>query len=179
MHIDETKGLSHIKVNHPRLGGPKKDKNELDEEKKNVWAFMNVVQLCKHDGCDRRVHKDKMAHHLTECEFRPVACPYADTGCEQQVPFNTLSEHSARCLFRPLVVPKAGGWKTARVFVSSTFLDMHGERDVLVHKVIPELRQRCKKRKVHLYEVDLRWGVTHDESENNKTLEICLSEIDR
>lgn len=33
-------------------------------------------------------------------------------------------------------------WPEARVFVSSTFLDMHGERDILTRIVFPELRVR-------------------------------------
>jgi len=33
-------------------------------------------------------------------------------------------------------------WKTARVFISSTFRDMHAERDHLVKVVFPELRER-------------------------------------
>jgi len=35
----------------------------------------------------------------------------------------------------------AGPWRTARVFLSSTFLDMQGERDVLVKAVFPMLRE--------------------------------------
>ena len=70
-------------------------------------------------------------------------------------------------------------WKTARVFISSTFLDMHGERDVLTRYVFPELKERCKKHRINLLEVDLRWGVTEEESQSNKSIEICLSEVKR
>ena len=34
-------------------------------------------------------------------------------------------------------------WRTARVFISSTFRDMHGERDILTRFVFPELRERA------------------------------------
>lgn len=121
--------------------------------------------------------KEKLASHMAECEFRPTPCPHE--GCGLQVPLNELETHSAKCMFRPIPKPKAGTWKTARVFVSSTFLDMHGERDVLVNRVFPELRERCRARKVNLYEVDLRWGVTREEAESNKSLSICLTEVDR
>jgi nephrocystin-3 len=47
-------------------------------------------------------------------------------------------------------------WKTVRVFISSTFRDMHAERDHLVRVVFPELRERCAKRHLHLVDVDLR-----------------------
>ena len=51
-------------------------------------------------------------------------------------------------------------WKPVRVFISSTFRDMHAERDYLVRFVFPELRERCAKRRLHLVDVDLRWGAT-------------------
>jgi telomerase protein component 1 len=48
-------------------------------------------------------------------------------------------------------------WSTVRIFISSTFRDMHAERDHLVRVVFPELRERCAKRRLHLVDVDLRW----------------------
>ncbi|MCJ8740420.1 hypothetical protein PDJAM_G00058670 [Pangasius djambal] len=73
-------------------------------------------------------------------------------------------------------VPKLG-WRGVRVFISSTFRDMHGERDVLVRSVFPELRRRAAPLCLHLQEVDLRWGVTEDESA--RAAEICLQEVCR
>jgi len=70
-------------------------------------------------------------------------------------------------------------WKTVRVFISSTFRDMHAERDYLVHDVFLELRERCARRQLHLIDVDLRWGVTEEEEKQGKVLEICLDEIER
>ncbi len=57
---------------------------------------------------------------------------------------------------RDLVV-KRSGWKTIRIFVSSTFKDFHAEREVLVKKVFPDLRLWCESRRLHLIECDLRW----------------------
>eukprot|EP01124_Arcella_intermedia_P006950 TRINITY_DN1421_c0_g1_i1.p1 TRINITY_DN1421_c0_g1~~TRINITY_DN1421_c0_g1_i1.p1 ORF type:complete len:2329 (+),score=518.76 TRINITY_DN1421_c0_g1_i1:65-7051(+) len=70
-------------------------------------------------------------------------------------------------------------WRTIRVFISSTFLDMHGERDVLTRIVFPELKERAKQRKLDIVEVDLRWGVTEEESQQGKSIELCLSEVER
>lgn len=70
-------------------------------------------------------------------------------------------------------------WRTVRVFVSSTFRDMHAERDYLARVVFPELRERCVKRQLHLVDLDLRWGVTEEEAEQGKVLEIILDEINR
>jgi telomerase protein component 1 len=70
-------------------------------------------------------------------------------------------------------------WRTVRVFISSTFRDMHGERDLLTRFVFPELRARAHSRQIQLYEVDLRWGVTEEDTRHHRALEICLNEISR
>ena len=69
-------------------------------------------------------------------------------------------------------------WRTVRVFISSTFRDMHAERDHLVRLVFPELKERCRKRYVQLIDVDLRWGVTEKQAEGGGALDICLDEIE-
>ena len=69
--------------------------------------------------------------------------------------------------------------RLVRVFISSTFRDFIWERDELVKKVFPELRRRCRTRFVELLEVDLRWGITEEQSRQGATLGICLKEIDR
>lgn len=68
--------------------------------------------------------------------------------------------------------------KNVKVFISSTFKDMHSERDYLVKFVFPTLRANALKLGIHLLDMDLRWGVTKEEAENGKALEICLDEID-
>nr|XP_055057550.1 telomerase protein component 1-like [Misgurnus anguillicaudatus] len=68
-------------------------------------------------------------------------------------------------------------WRGVRVFISSTFRDMHAERDVLVRSVFPELRRRAAPHCLYLQEVELRWGVTEEES--SRTVELCLSEVCR
>lgn len=70
-------------------------------------------------------------------------------------------------------------WRNVRVFISSTFRDTHFERDALTRLIFPELRQWCEERYLHVTEVDLRWGVTQEESAAGKAIEICLDEIDR
>ena len=70
-------------------------------------------------------------------------------------------------------------WRTARVFISSTFRDMHGERDMLTRFVFPELRARAHAKQINIYEVDLRWGVTEEAARSHRAMEICLSEISR
>jgi tetratricopeptide (TPR) repeat protein len=69
--------------------------------------------------------------------------------------------------------------REVRVFVSSTFLDMHAEREELVKKTFPALRKMCEQRGVVWGEVDLRWGVTEEQKAEGQTLPICLEEIQR
>ena len=58
--------------------------------------------------------------------------------------------------------PKEGPlkWENVYLFISSTFGDMHAERDYLVKRVFPQLQEWCEQRRLHLIDVDLRWGVT-------------------
>jgi len=69
-------------------------------------------------------------------------------------------------------------WETVRVFISSTFDDMHAERDYLVKQVFPELREWCEKRKIRLVDIDLRWGVKEEDTQNKNVVEVCLRRID-
>ena len=69
--------------------------------------------------------------------------------------------------------------RVIRVFLSSTFRDFMAERDRLVNRVFPELRRKARERGVEVVEVDLRWGITEEESRQGKVLPICLAEINR
>ena len=44
-------------------------------------------------------------------------------------------------------------WKEVKVFVSSTFNDMHAERDYLVTEVFPELSEWCEERRIRLTDI--------------------------
>ena len=65
-----------------------------------------------------------------------------------------------------------------RVFISSTFQDMQDERDYLMKRTFPKLRKLAAERDVTLTELDLRWGITEEEAESGKVVEICLREIE-
>jgi len=69
------------------------------------------------------------------------------------------------------------GWRTIRVFISSTFRDFHSERDYLVKYIFPELREKLEPHRIHFVDIDLRWGVTEEQADNDKVLELCLDEI--
>ncbi len=56
---------------------------------------------------------------------------------------------------------------------------MTDERDLLNRIVFPHLREFCGKRGLRFIGIDLRWGITEEDSEEKKTLKICLDEIER
>ena len=82
-------------------------------------------------------------------------------------------------LSQPPHPPPAMLNRTVRIFISSTFRDFGEERDLLMKRVFPELRRRARDRFVEVIGVDLRWGVTEEDSQKGETLPICLREIER
>ena len=77
------------------------------------------------------------------------------------------------------MTPKTATYRQLRIFISSTFNDMRGERNVLMEKVIPMVSEYCHKRKAEFIGVDLRWGVSEEQSKRGETVSICMNEIDR
>ena len=65
-----------------------------------------------------------------------------------------------------------------KIFLSSTFKDMNSERDYLNAYIFPKIKEYCKKRYIDFIPVDLRWGITEEESRNGLVLTTCLEEID-
>ncbi|XP_053394800.1 uncharacterized protein LOC123525710 isoform X2 [Mercenaria mercenaria] len=66
-----------------------------------------------------------------------------------------------------------------RVFVSSTFRDFSNEREEIIKKAFREINRLCSDRGVFFTYVDLRWGITSEQTDDGKTIAICLQEIDR
>lgn len=69
--------------------------------------------------------------------------------------------------------------KTIRIFVSSTFSDMTVEREVLMGDVYKELTALCNDEGWQFEFVDMRWGITDMASAKHKTMQICISELER
>lgn len=154
------------------------NRRKIESQTSTFWSFMDKVQTCKHEGCGQKVKQELIDKHIEQCDFRLVPCP--EEGCEESVPANQLELHRMACLFRDMAKGDAKKWRTVRVFVSSTFRDMHGERDVLSRFVFPEIKEFCKKRHIHFFDVDLRWGVTEAHTlETGSAIDTCLNEVDR
>ncbi len=69
--------------------------------------------------------------------------------------------------------------KVFRVFVSSTFTDMKLERYILQRITFPKLERFCEANGARFQAVDLRFGVSAESQMDQKTLQICLNEIER
>ena len=62
--------------------------------------------------------------------------------------------------------------REVRLFISSTFVDMEAERDLLIRNVFPSLSAFCAERGVRLVPFDLRWGITEAQSRQGSTIEV-------
>jgi hypothetical protein len=69
--------------------------------------------------------------------------------------------------------------RSVRVFISSTFLDMQQEREVLVKSVFREVEHYCSENHITFSFVDLRWGITEEMSTSGKVITTCLREVER
>jgi hypothetical protein len=69
--------------------------------------------------------------------------------------------------------------RTFRIFVSSTFEDLKAERDALQREGFPRLRKLCEAHGARFQAIDLRWGVRDEAALDQKTMAVCLREIER
>ncbi|RLD46283.1 MAG: hypothetical protein DRI88_07775 [Bacteroidetes bacterium] len=67
--------------------------------------------------------------------------------------------------------------KTFRLFISSTFSDFKREREILQTSIFPELESFCSNSGYQFQAIDLRWGVHEEAQLDQKTIEICLREV--
>lgn len=68
--------------------------------------------------------------------------------------------------------------KFIRFFISSTFADMELERNLL-QEVFEQLAKDYNERGWQIEAIDLRWGISKEAGLDNKTMQICLSELRR
>ncbi|KAK3101549.1 hypothetical protein FSP39_004391 [Pinctada imbricata] len=99
-----------------------------------------------------------------------VTVPSFDTQFEKQVEVPHENLHRK---------PQRKRKREIRVFVSSTFKDFNKEREAIIKKAFREINRMCSKRGVFFSYVDLRWGISSEQSSHGQTIAICLQEIDR
>ena len=78
----------------------------------------------------------------------------------------------------------AEAWHARPIFISSTFRDMHAERDYLAAEVMPHLAERARALRIHVEPIDLRIGVettgaAEEAARQLQVLKVCLDDIDR
>ena len=75
-------------------------------------------------------------------------------------------------------MPEACAVGQVKLFNSSTFSDMHAERDFLNLFVYPAVRSACRKRRVDFSWIDFRWGgVTHADTQEGLGVLRCLDKV--
>ncbi|CAG5115605.1 unnamed protein product [Candidula unifasciata] len=69
--------------------------------------------------------------------------------------------------------------KIVRIFTSSTFTDTTLERNNLMEKVYPRLKDYCRERHgLEFQVVDMRWGVRDEATDDHMTTQLCMQEIE-
>ncbi|XP_068899926.1 NACHT and WD repeat domain-containing protein 2 isoform X2 [Tenebrio molitor] len=68
--------------------------------------------------------------------------------------------------------------KIVRIFTSSTFTDTTMERNTLMAKCYPKIKDYCReKHGLEFQVVDMRWGVRDEATDDHMTTELCMKEI--
>uniref|UniRef100_A0A8C5SGA3 Telomerase protein component 1 n=1 Tax=Laticauda laticaudata TaxID=8630 RepID=A0A8C5SGA3_LATLA len=173
----------------PMTGSVLKDVQTLQNTYNTVyysddWSSSDVIK----DFLSRREHVDTILLLSSDVENFSGSCLqlYRQHVAQDCLFINICAEPGEKRTFKSRKDVVIHGfseqmfrWRSVRVFVSSTFRDMHGERDLLIRSVFPELRARAARFCLAIQEIDLRWGITEHESQRNKQVELCLSEVSR
>ncbi|XP_067662735.1 NACHT and WD repeat domain-containing protein 2-like [Haliotis asinina] len=68
--------------------------------------------------------------------------------------------------------------KIVRIFTSSTFTDTWHERNALMERAYPALKEVCQQQGYEFQVVDMRWGIRDEATDDHMRTELCLREID-
>lgn len=105
--------------------------------------------------------------------FGNITSDFVDWGCDLETGgFGKQLYRSDKGLFND--------WRPrlAKIYVCAQIRDMALERQILMDRVIPKLRQQCRNHLMSLTVVDIRMGVTRKDY-NERTLKLALEEGDR
>jgi len=80
----------------------------------------------------------------------------------------SIARLDGRIICRHCLLHVCVRWRQCRVFISSTFVDMHAERNLLSRFVLPELSARARRLFVNVRDVDLRWGVSQADAQSHR-----------
>ncbi len=134
----------------------------IDEVKRISGATDNRNN--KNSNAAKTKQSISRGHTLSHGDKRPVCAP-SPVGASK-----ILKRIKARTATNSL-----------RIFVSSTFADMHSERNLLQEIIFPAIRRRCNVsgRRVQLIDIDMRWGITQSEitADPMAAATRCLDEV--
>ena len=72
-------------------------------------------------------------------------------------------------------------WKTVNIFISSTFKDLHLERDFITRYLVPDLNDKLSPYAIRVNVIDLRSGIDTskygEEEKESRILQVCIDEI--
>ena len=128
----------HLSTNPPRLTGEvsvsRRHPNDVHLSGFSDQIFHSMASTCSGSQLERIECVDKRFNlHCSTSHFSSGG----DEGLEEKLNVS---------------------WPRVRVFISSTFDDMHGERDLIHRYIFPELRRRCRGIRMDVVPVDLRSG---------------------
>ncbi|XP_077992057.1 uncharacterized protein LOC144446177 [Glandiceps talaboti] len=145
-------------------------KKEIQSAEDDVFED---IDLSKRDASDN----DKLVRQLL-LDNAGIMAEEAGVELGQDQVLDDLNEAEViRHVSRPKKAKKKK--REIRVFVSSTFRDFKREREHLIKKTFRELNRLCADRHVFFTYVDLRWGITTEQTTHGRTIAICLKEVDR
>ena len=157
-------------------------------EKVNKNLLYVYINLCSQGGPDNKKHRQMHMNDVILGGFSDQMLQYiAERGSGHLLANVETIDKKFNLL--PLPKPMAThivsptslqvNSRVIRVFVSSTFVDLVSERRSMMSVIIPVLNRAVKEYNVMIQEVDLRWGVTLEESSSNKVILRCLEEVER
>ena len=105
----------------------------------------------------------------------------ADMILSQRGFYNLINSYKNRNYFKyhNSVFNKAQIDRHIKIFFSSTFIDMEEERNILEKYILPQLQNFCEKNSINLTDIELRWGITEEQINDEKLLTICFEEIEK
>ena len=89
----------------------------------------------------------------------------------------------ALCVGNPLVTSRIRSQRSVirKLFheVIMRFADTRAERNALMARVYPKLREYCRERGYDFQVVDMRWGVRDESTDDHLTSELCMRELQK
>ena len=180
--IDEAKGVPKELVNYDTVANKLKEatgmgivaheaaEDEEDEEEEEEEEEEEDEEDDSYDGTETETETESRSRaSWTGTNRSSQVCSGGGGGARSRV------SRGVR-----FAAPEHGGWADVRVFVSSTFLDMQTEREILATRVFPKLRRWCAAEGINarITDVDLRWGVTSADAEKGLAPGVCLNQVE-